>query len=131
MSSRQPRWEWVKQGDLDGHARFTDELPSGVTLSGPSAQLHQRTSGSPETWVDRSSEVSITATVVDALDDDFSTLSGGTDRAVRVVITADSDPQPDVTDEPEPGTDYRVMIIATRSDSSRPIARPVDLTILP
>lgn len=128
------RWEWDKQGDLDGHARFDDELPPAVTLSAPSAELHQRTSAEgvkPEVWVDRSSEATLAATVVNALDDDWVAISGGTNRAVRVVITADTDPQPDVTDEPEPNDNYRVKIIATRSDSSKPIAREVPLTILP
>lgn len=125
------RWEWDKQGDLDGHARFHDELPAGVTLSSPTAELHQRTVDDPETWVDKSSEVTISESVVNALDDKWVAISGGTNRAVRVVITADPQPQPDVTDEPEPNDNYRVKIIATRSDSSRPIAREVPLTILP
>jgi hypothetical protein len=47
-----------------------------------------------------------------------------------VVITADPDAQSDVADAPVPGSNYRVKIIATRSDSSRPIAREVPLTIL-
>ena len=33
-------------------------------------------------------------------------------------------------DEPEPNDNYRIAITATRSDSSRPIARDVPLTIL-
>lgn len=128
---RVQRWEWDKQGDLDAHASFHGELPSGVTLSSPSAELHQRTATNPETWVDRSSEVTITPTVVDALTAGWTAETGGTNRGVRVVITADADPQPDVADEPEPGTNYRVKIIVTRSDSSRPMAREVPLTILP
>lgn len=127
------RWEWDKQGDLDGHARFGDELPPGVTISAPAAQLHQRTSAEgvePEVWVDRSSEATLSATVVNERDDDWVLITGGTSRAVRVVITADTDPQPDATDEPEPNSNYRVKIIATRSDSTRPIAREVPLTIL-
>ncbi len=128
------RWEWDKQGDLDGHARFDDELPSSVTLSDPSVELHQRTSTEgvkPEVWVDRSSEVTIAVTIVAARDDDWVLITGGTGRAARVVITADTDSQPDFEDEPEPATDYRIKITATRSDSSRPIAREVPLTILP
>lgn len=128
--ARSKTWEWDKQGDLDGHARFDDELPAGVTLSAPTAELHQQTATDPETWVDRSSEVTITPTVVNALDDDWVAISGGTNRAVRVVITKDPQAQPDVTDEPEPNDNYRVKIIATRSDSSRPIAREVPLRIL-
>ena len=124
------RYEWNKSGDLDAHARFTDELPSGVTLSSPTVKLHQRTSTNPETWVDKPSEVTITITVVNALDDAWVVISGGTNRAVRVVITKDPQAQPDVTDEPEPGSNYRIEIVATRSDSSRPIARDVPLTIL-
>lgn len=127
-------WEWDKQGDGDFHANLhsgPNALPTSVTLSSPSAELHQRTATDPETWVDRSSEVTLSATVVDALDRNGDAESGGTNRAVRVVITKDPDAQPDVTDEPEPGDDYRVKIIATRSDSSRPFADVVPLRILP
>lgn len=128
-------WEWNKSGDFDGHASFHAELPGGVELdavSAPTATLEQRTVSDPETWVDRTSEVTITATIVDALDPVTKlAVSGGTNRGVRVVITADPDPQPDVTDEPEPGNHYRVTIAATRSDTSRPFARDVKLRILP
>ena len=75
--------------------------------------------------------MTITPTVVNALDDNWVAIVGGTNRAVRVVITKDPQAQPDVTDEPEPNDNYRVKIIATRSDSSRPIAREVPLRILP
>ena len=124
-------WEWNKQGDLDGHARFHDELPAGVTLSAPTAELHRRTATSPVTWAKITSGVTLTPTVVDALSDQWVPISGGTSRAVRVVITKDPDAQPNVADEPTPGDNYRVMIIATRSDSVRPIARDVPLRIWP
>ena len=77
------------------------------------------------------SGVTLTPTVVDALSDQWVPISGGTSRAVRVVITKDPDAQPNVADEPTPGDNYRVMIIATRSDSVRPIARDVPLRIWP
>lgn len=129
--AEQIRSEWNKQGDLDHHARFHKELPPGVTLSSPTAELHERTSDDPETWVKITSGVTITPTVVNALDNAWVAISGGTNRAVRVVITKDPDAQPNVADEPTPGDNYRIMIIATRSDSSRPIARDVPLVILP
>lgn len=130
------RWEWDKQGDLDGHANFHHELPAGVTLSSPTAELHERTATNPVTYTKIVSEgaeavVTIAASVVTAMKDKDTEETGGAGRGVRVVITKDPDDQPDVTDEPTPGTDYRVKIIATRSDSGRPIAREVPLTILP
>ena len=131
MTDRSRKWQWDKQGDHDGHARFHYEMVTGVTLSSPTCYLHELTSTSPETWVDRSSEVTITGTVVNALDDDGVVISGGTSRAVRVIITADTETQPDVTDEPTPGKNYRVKIVATRSDTARPISREVPLEILP
>lgn len=129
--ARQRQLEWDKQGDLDAHCRFHEELPPGVMLSAPTAYLHQRSADDPETWVNKTTEVTIAAAIVDALDDDWVAISGGTSRAVRVVVTKDPQTQPDVTDEPEPNDNYRVKIVATRSDSSRPIAREVPLVILP
>ncbi|MDH5279542.1 MAG: hypothetical protein OEW52_00165 [Thermoleophilia bacterium] len=131
MAGRVRTLEWDKQGDLDAHVRFHEELPPGVTLSAPSVELHQRIATEPETWVSRSSEVTLAASVVAALTDKWVAISGGTSRAVRVVVTKDPDAQPDVTDEPKPGDNYRLKIIATRSDSGRPIAREVALRILP
>ena len=130
------RWEWDKQGDLDGHANFHHELPAGVTLSSPAAELHERTDTNPETWTKIASTgagavVTITPTIVTAMKDKDTEETGGASRGVRVVITKDPDTQPDVTDEPTPGSNYRVKVIATRSDSGRPIAREVPLTILP
>lgn len=123
--------EWDKAGDLDAHIRFHDELPAGVTLSLPTVELHQRTVDDPETWTNKSSEATLSVTIVAALDDDWVAISGGTSRAARVVITKDPQTQPDVTDEPEPNNNYRIKVIATRSDSSRPIARDAALRILP
>lgn len=129
--ARSKAWEWNKAGDFDGHASFHAELPLGVTLSAPTPTLEQRTATSPETWVDRTSEVSISATIVNVLDSNGVEVAGGTDRGVRVVVVQDADPQPDVTDEPEPGDHYRVTIVVTRSDSARPIAREVPFRVLP
>src|SRR5690242_12628437 len=121
-------WEWVKQGDGDFHANWHHELPSGVTLSSPSAYLHQGTDRAG--WVNRTSEVTIAASIVDARDEHGELETGGTNRAIRVVITLDPQTQPDITDEPEPNTNYRVRMVVTRSDSSRPIARDVELVIV-
>lgn len=125
------RWEWDKQGDLDAHANWHHELPEGVTLSDPEVELHEQTASNPETWALVAPQPTMGATIVTAMRDKDTEEAGGAGRGVRVVITADPDAQPDVTDEPTPGNDYRVKIIATRSDSSRPIAREVPLTILP
>lgn len=131
---RAGRFYWDKQGDFDGHASFHRELPAGVTLSDPTVQLHEQIASDPETWEDQSDEVTISGSIEHALKRQGSTSVQETDgesRGVRVVITVDPDPQPDVTDDPEPGDDYRVKIIATRSDTGRPISREVPLTILP
>ncbi len=130
--ARLKRLQWDKQGDGDFHISLHRELPAGVTLSSPEVEVHQRTSTKPETWEDRGTELTATATIVDALDPrDGSTVTGGGSRAFRVVITQDPDTQPDVEDEPEPGHDYRIKVIGTRSDTGRPIAREVPLAILP
>lgn len=126
---RKKVWEWQKEGDGDFHANWNDELPTGVTLSSPTVEMHERTADDPVTWTDRTSEVTITASVVNALDEHGAEEAGGTSRGIRVVITQDPDSQPDVTDEPEPGTKYRVMIVVTRSDYARPMARDVPLRI--
>ena len=132
--ARPRRFHWNKSGDFDGHANFHRELPAGVTLSSPTFQLLDRIADDPVTLEDVSDEVTMTGEVVHALKRQGQTFvqeTGGESRGVRVVITADSDPQPDVTDTPEPGDTYRVRITATRSDTSRPISRDVPLTILP
>lgn len=134
MANRSRRFQWNKSGDFDGHASFHRELPSGVTLSAPTLQLLDRIARDPETLDDVSDEVTITGEIRHALErrgHSFVEEDGGESRGVRVVITADPDPQPDVTDTPEPGNTYRVRITATRSDTGRPISRDVPLTILP
>lgn len=130
--ARSQMFEWVKQGDFDRQVSFHRALPSGETITAASVQLHRRTSLDPETWEDVSGDVTESATVEQARStEDNSLITGGENRAVRVVFSADPDAQPDPTDEPTPGSNYRVMVIVTRSGSSRKLARPVDLRILP
>lgn len=128
--ARARRWTWQKQGQFNRHLSFHLVLPSAVTLSSADAELHKETA--PGIWEDVTAQVTITATVEAALDPDTgSAVTGGTDRGVRVKIEEDPDTQPDSTDDPVPGPNYRVMVIPVRSDNSEPLARPVDLTINP
>ncbi len=111
--------EWDKEGTSVFAVRGHLELPSGVTLTGtPTVRIDKLTRGSePEDWVDASADFTITAiTVVNAVADDGST-NLGTSQAVQFQVTADTGTEPDETDAPTPGSEYRVVITATRSDS--------------
>lgn len=95
------------------------ELPSGVTLTGtPTVRIDRLTVGSePEDWTDVTSFFSISGIlVVDAIADDEVT-NLGTDQAVEFQIDKDTGTEPDETDEPIPGEEYRVVIVAARSDA--------------
>lgn len=105
-----------KEGDLIFQVRFSNELPSGVTLSNPAVEVQKRTAGSdPEDWNAATGVTVSGELVVDAVDDDGSTVLG-TDQAVQFQIDMDPDPQPDETDDPIPGDNYRVVVTADRSD---------------
>lgn len=130
--ARSTMWEWDKQGDLDAHASWHRTLPTGVTITDVEAELH-RWNETNEEWDDASADVTIAAYVVTALrrvGDTLEEITGGEERGVRVVITADPDAQPDGDDDPRPADRYQVKIIVTRSDTDRPAARAVPLRVV-
>ncbi len=111
--------EWDKEADAVRTVRGNLELPSGVTLTGtPTVRIDRLTLGSePADWVDRTSDFTISGIlVVNAVADDGVT-NLGTNQAVQFQIDADPGVEPDETDEPTPGDEYRVVIVATRSDA--------------
>ena len=118
---RQGALEWDKEGIAVRTVRGSDELPSGVTLTGnPTVRIDRLTVGSePENWTDVTSDFTISAiTIVNSVADDESTVLG-TSQAVQFTIAADPGTEPDETDEPTPGEEYRVVITATRSDAGQ------------
>ena len=123
--------EWDKEGDGIRQVRFSDELPSGVTLSAPTVAVQKRTVGSdPEDW---NTAVGVTVSgevVVNAMDDADPPVLIATDQAVQFQINQDTDPQPDETDDPVPGDNYRVVIKADRSDAGDVVGKP-PLRIMP
>ncbi len=119
LNGRPGALEWDKEGIAVRAVRAHLELPTGVTLSGtPTVRIDKLTRGSePEDWVDATADFTITAiTVIDAVADDGSTTLG-TSQAVQFQVTADTGTEPDETDAPTPGSEYRVVITATRSDA--------------
>ncbi len=111
--------EWDKEGVALFTVRASDELPAGVVLEGaPTVRVDRLTLGSePEDWTDVTSDFSISGiAIVDAVADDETTILG-VNQAVQFTIAADPGVEPDETDEPTPGDEYRVVITATRSDA--------------
>ena len=129
--ARQKVLEYHKEGDLIYQVRFHDELPSAVTLTGtPTVAVQKLVAGSdPEDWAAATGVTVSGITIVNAIDDDGST-NLGTDQAVQFQIDADPQTQPDETDDPIPGTNYRVSIKADRSDAGDVVAK-VPLRVLP
>lgn len=118
FESRPGALEWDKEGDGTRQVRASDELPTGVTLTGtPTVRIDRLTVGSePQDWQNVTTLFTITgAQVVDAVADNGTTVLG-TNQAVQFTIGADPDTQPDETDEPVPGDNYRVVVICSRSD---------------
>ena len=118
LTGRPGALEWDKEGTAIRTVRAHKELPSGVTLSAPTVRIDKLTRGSePEDWVDVGADIVISGeTVVNAIADDGTT-NLGTSQAVQFQLTADTGTEPDETDDPIPGEEYRVVITATRSDS--------------
>lgn len=132
--ARQAIFEWHKEGDQIFQMRFSDELPSSVALTGtPTVRVDKLTEGTdPEDWDDVSTSGSISVsgiTIVDSVDDDGSTVLG-TNQAVQFQLNADAATLPDETDEPVPGTNYRVVVTADRDDAGDVVGK-VPLTIHP
>jgi len=122
--------EYHKEGDLLYQVRFHKELPSGVTLANPTAAVQKLTIGSdPEDWNTATGVTVSSVSVVNAIDDDETT-NLGTSQAVQFTINADPDSQPDETDAPVPGDNYRVVVEADRSDSGDVVGK-VPLRVMP
>ena len=129
--SRSRVLERHKEGNQVFQVRFHDELPSGVTLSGPTVVTQKRTAGSdPEDWNAVAEDTVSGVTVVDAIDDDEVT-NLGTSQAVQFTIDADPQTQPDETDAPIPGDNYRALVKATRSDGLGHVIGKVPLRVMP
>ncbi len=112
--------EWDKEGIALLTVRASDELPAGVKLEGtPTVRIDKLTRGSePEDWVDATSDFSISGiAIVNSIADDEST-NLGTNQAVEFLVAADTGTEPDETDEPTPGDEYRVVITADRDDDT-------------
>lgn len=121
LKGRPGTLEWDKEADAVRQVRANLELPSGVTLKAtaptPTVRIDKLTRGSePEDWVDVTSDFSVTGIIiVDAIADDGTT-NLGTDQAVQFQLDADTGTEPDEDDPPTPGEEYRVVIVAARSD---------------
>lgn len=117
LEARPGTLEIDKEGDGTRQIRASDELPTGVTLTGtPVVSVQVLTIGSePEDWNAAAGVAVSSPQVVDAIADDGTTVLG-TSQAVQFTIDADTDPQPDETDTPVPGDNYRVVVTAGRSD---------------
>lgn len=131
--ARSRRLEWDKEGDGVRQIRASDELPSGVALTGtPTVRVEKRHTADgvlPEDWQRETSVTVSSVSIVDAVDDDGSTVLG-TNQAVQFQLNADTATMPDETDDPIPGTNYRVVVIADRDDTGDWVGK-VDLTIHP
>jgi hypothetical protein len=115
--ARQRVLEWDKEGDGIRQIRGSDELPSGVTLTNPTAEVQMRTGSSlPEVWDTDATVVVDDVSVVDAVADDGTTVLAA-DQAVQFTLTKDTAALPDETDTPVPGSNYRVVVTADRSDA--------------
>lgn len=115
--------DWDKEGAAMMTVRAHLELPAGTVLdsdpSGPVVRIDKLTVGSePEDWVDVTSDFSISLiSITDAIADDESTVLG-TSQAVKFQLAADTGTEPDETDEPTPGSEYRVVITSERDDGT-------------
>ncbi len=119
LNGRPGALEWDKEGDGVRQVRAHLELPSGVTLTGaPTVRIDKLTRGSePEDWVDVTSTFTISGIVIVNAVADNGTTNLGTSQAVQFQIDEDLGIEPDETDAPTPGDEYRVVITATRSDA--------------
>ena len=116
LEGRPGALELDKEGIAVRTVRASNELPAGVELTGtPTVRIDRLVLGSePENWEDVTSSFGISAiTVVNSIADDGST-NLGTNQAVQFQVAADTGTEPDETDEPTPGGEYRVVIIAAR-----------------
>jgi hypothetical protein len=135
MASRSTTLEWHKQGDHDGHVSLHYALPAGVTITAVEGHLEKwnRSTEEYDDWSDYATVAAEAATALRRSGTTWVEVEGGENRGVRVTVTADPDPQPDGDDEPKPGGEYRyqIVLVVTRSDTSRPWSVPVPFRILP
>lgn len=112
--------EWDKEGIALLTVRASDELPADVALEGtPTVRIDKLTRGSePENWVEATDDFTISGiTIVNSVADDETT-NLGTNQAVQFLVAADAGDEPDETDAPTPGDEYRVVITADRDDDT-------------
>lgn len=121
LTGRPGALEWDKEGIAVRTVRASNELPDGVELTGtPTVRIDKLTRGSePEDWVDASSDFTISEIVVVNSIADDGTTNLGTNQAVQFQIAADPGTEPDETDDPTPGDEYRVVITATRDSGGQ------------
>lgn len=107
--------------------RFHKKLLPAEVIGSVTAKLQRRTSSTPETWTDvPAGELTVSATVVNAMADDGTTLLG-TNQAVQVLaVDADSD-----TFTPARGTDYRWLVVATITGRDVPLVAKNPVTLRP
>lgn len=129
LTSRPGSLEWDKEGDGGRTIRASDELPTGVTLSSPTAEVQRLTIGSePEEWNTETTVTVSAVQVVNSVANDGETILG-VDQAVQFQLDADGGPLPDPTDTPLPGDNYRVVATAERSDGTADWVGKVPLII--
>ncbi len=119
LQGRPGALEWDKEADAVRTVRGNLELPTGVTLTGtPTVRIDRLTLGSePQDWTAVTADFTISGIlIVNAIADNGVT-NLGTLQAVQFQIDEDPGTEPDETDEPTPGDEYRVVIVATRSDA--------------
>ena len=123
-ASRPGSLELDKEADVMLTVRASDELAlltnedpeEAIRLEGtPTVRIDKLTRGSePEDWVDVTSDFVIDPddiNIVDSIADDGST-NLGADQAVEFLVQADTGDVPDETDDPTPGDEYRVVVVA-------------------
>lgn len=108
--------EWYKEATQLFTVNFhkTPELLAARTTlqtgGTPTVALEELTSENPETWTDRSADVTIAGvSIVDAVDEDGEVLM--TDGAVQFYLTGE--PR---TEAPTPADNFSFLVIAPRND---------------
>lgn len=121
MANRSLVLEVDKEGNLKLQVQATT-LPTGVTLldtPAPTVEAQKKTAGSePEDWNTAAGVTIDQIAVTDRIDirklPTVTVLAA--DQAVQFRWVKDPDAQPDETDDPVPGENYRVVVVARRSD---------------
>lgn len=120
-TDRALRLEVDKEGNIKLQVQATS-LPSGVTLldsPSPTVEAQKKTTSSePEDWNAAAGVTIDQVAVTDRIDIRKlpTVVVLATDQAIQFRWKKDPDPQPDETDTPIPGDDYRVVVMAQRSD---------------